>query len=118
MGPIVKSVSEMTIPSVLRKPLYKLYGKVYGVNFQEIKNPVESHASFIDFFTREVKERRINPDGNIIVSPADSKILNYGEVTEGYNQVVKGYKYSIGKFLTGEEVEYNSDDLNKLKTNP
>lgn len=52
VAPMIKKISEMNLPKAIRKPLFKFYGKVYGVDFEEIKKPLETHESFISFFTR------------------------------------------------------------------
>ena len=53
---------------------------MYGVNLDDIEEKIESFSSFTNFFTRTVKYREFDINPNIIVSPADSTILNISEV--------------------------------------
>lgn len=43
-----------------RKPVFNLFSKLYGVNQEEIKEPLESFSTFNAFFTREVLPRNID----------------------------------------------------------
>lgn len=52
------------------------------------------------------------------MSPADSRILAFGEIKENSVFVVKGYNYSLGYFLCGEDVEFSQEDIKNMKKNP
>lgn len=63
--------------------------------------PLEEYNNFQEFFTRRVKEREIPEDKNLLIAPADSKILQIAEVKGDENILVKNINYSLGEFLTG-----------------
>ena len=51
-----------------RKRIFLAFSNVYGVNLDEIKEDLEFFSTFNEFFTREIKPRKINPeDSNEIV---------------------------------------------------
>jgi len=60
---------------------------------QEFKN-------FNDFFTRRLKDnaRPIDTSFNIVVSPADGKILAYADISNS-DFIIKGFRFDISSFL-------------------
>ena len=45
------------LPPYVRKYMYLGFGKLYGVNFDDIKvNDINQFRTFNQFFTREIKE--------------------------------------------------------------
>ena len=74
------SLGALYLPPFLRRPLFGLYCRVYAVDQQEMVQPLESYDSFLSFFTRKVKPRDIDQRPNVLVSPADSRVLSFGEV--------------------------------------
>lgn len=47
----------MTLPTFLRPIIYGGFGKLYGINFSEMKHgDLRFYESFNKFFTRELKE--------------------------------------------------------------
>jgi phosphatidylserine decarboxylase len=56
--------------------------------------------SFNDFFTRELLEeaRPIDTNTNIVVSPADGKILVYDDIGKA-DFIIKGYRFDVFSFL-------------------
>lgn len=80
----------MSIPVSMREYLYGKYGSIYGVNFEDIKEPLVTFSTFNHFFTREVLPREVDPSVNKLCSPADSKILSFEEVREDSVLMIKG----------------------------
>jgi phosphatidylserine decarboxylase len=73
------------IPAFLRPLIYGSFGKVYGINFDEMKHSDLRHfETFNKFFTRELKDgvRTIvaPSDPTTITSPCDGRVLSFGEV--------------------------------------
>jgi len=60
----------------------------------------QEFSSFNDFFVRKLKQeaRIINRDSNVIVSPADGKILAYADISN-QDFIVKGYRFDLKEFL-------------------
>jgi len=75
----------MPLPPILRKYIYLGFGKLYGVNFDEIlQDDLNNFKTFNQFFTRELKKdfRKIDEITNDLnmCSPCDGRILSYGDV--------------------------------------
>ena len=64
-----------------------------GVQEQEFEN-------FNDFFTRRLKEnaRPIDTSSNIVISPADGKILAYADIGNS-DFIIKGFRFDVSSFL-------------------
>ena len=68
-------MATLPIPSLFRSPIYMFYCNTYNVDTQEIVKNLNEFRCFQEFFTREVKEREINEDKDIVVSPADGVLI-------------------------------------------
>jgi phosphatidylserine decarboxylase len=67
--------------------------------------------SFNDFFTRKLKvdARPVNTSSNIVVSPADGKILAYTDI--GYSDfIIKGFRFDVSSFLDNPDLAQKYDD--------
>ena len=67
---IYGALNEYTLPVWFRVPGYKLYGYIFGVNFDEVENDLESYTSLSDFFLRRLKEGSRTPDDALLVRHA------------------------------------------------
>jgi phosphatidylserine decarboxylase len=70
----------------------------------ELDRPLEAYKSLSDFFSRRLKSgvREISPIG--LASPADGRILHFGEITSNSVEQVKGVQYSLSAFLGPNEI--------------
>ncbi|OQV04569.1 hypothetical protein CLAIMM_09429 [Cladophialophora immunda] len=94
--------NELTIPYYLRVPGFKLYGWIFGVNFDEIAEPdLHVYPNLSAFFYREIKPgvRPLDPDPNAVLSPADARVLQFGTIENGEVEQVKGMTYSVDALL-------------------
>ncbi|HEY5590121.1 MAG TPA: phosphatidylserine decarboxylase [Paludibacter sp.] len=70
--------------------------------------------NFNDFFTRKLKDdaRPIDTSSNIVVSPADGKILAYADISNT-DFIIKGYRFDVSSFLDnpGLAQKYNDGAL-------
>jgi phosphatidylserine decarboxylase len=67
--------------------------------------------SFNDFFTRKLRvdARPVNTSSNIVVSPADGKILAYTDI--GYSDfIIKGFRFDVSSFLDNPDLAQKYDD--------
>jgi phosphatidylserine decarboxylase len=84
---------------------------MYGVNWAEIKEPLNSFRTFNQFFTRELVDnaRPIDKEHDLysLCSPCDGRILSFGDVDSKQSTVdcVKGANYRVDEFLFGHKVE-------------
>lgn len=96
------------MPVFLRPVIYGGFGKIYNINFSEMKNSdLRDFETFNKFFTRELKDgvRKIqNPkDMNTITSPCDGRVLTCGEISTANSTIdcVKGRSYRLDEFMLG-----------------
>ena len=81
---------------------------------QEFKN-------FNDFFTRKLKDnaRPVDTSSNIVVSPADGKILAYADISNS-DFIIKGYRFDVFSFLDNPDLaqKYNDGALLIIRLAP
>ncbi|XP_028966605.1 phosphatidylserine decarboxylase proenzyme, mitochondrial [Galendromus occidentalis] len=94
-------INDVNLPRPLRKPVIGAFAWYTGCDISEaaVDDPQE-YPNLSEFFRRTLKAglRPIHP-GDCVVSPSDGKILNYGEVKEGFVEQVKGISYPLQTFL-------------------
>ena len=73
------------------------------MNLNEIVDPIDSFPRFVDFFTRKIHPRPIDTDPNVLVSPADSRVLSFSEVKGNEVLLVKKINYDLIEFVTGRK---------------
>ncbi|KAK5128743.1 hypothetical protein LTR85_000076 [Meristemomyces frigidus] len=94
--------NSVDIPYWARVPGFKLYGYVFGVNFDEVSEPdLHTYRNLAQFFYRTLKPgvRPIDPDPTAVVSPADGKIVQFGIIEHGEVEQVKGVTYHLDALL-------------------
>jgi phosphatidylserine decarboxylase len=94
--------NELSIPYYLRVPGFKLYGWIFGVNFDEISEPdLHVYPNLASFFYRTLKPgvRPLDPNPNAVLSPADGRVLSFGIIEHGEVEQVKGMTYSLDALL-------------------
>ncbi|KAF2861413.1 phosphatidylserine decarboxylase [Piedraia hortae CBS 480.64] len=92
----------LQIPKPLRVPGFKLYGWVFGVNFDEIdEKDLSQFRNLAEFFYRTLKPgvRPIDCDPNSLVSPADGTVVQFGSIVHGEVEQVKGVTYHVDALL-------------------
>ncbi|KAK5166660.1 phosphatidylserine decarboxylase 1 [Saxophila tyrrhenica] len=97
--------NELEIPYYLRVPGFKLYGTIFGVNFDEISEPdLHSYRNLAEFFYRTLKPgvRPLDPHPNALLSPADGRVIQFGYIEHGEVEQVKGVTYSVDALLGAE----------------
>lgn len=109
------ALSEVRLPSGLRAPLFNLFARVYDVNVEEIRYPLDSFRTFNDFFCRALVEgaRPIDSDPNGIVSPVDGRVMTIGRIFDADARIeqVKGATYSVAAFLGVDPITSSSERL-------
>ncbi len=77
--------------------------------------------SFNDFFTRNLKRdaRSVAQDSNVVVSPADGKILVFDDISET-DFFVKGYRFNLYDFLSDSSLakKYRTGTLMIIRLAP
>ena len=88
------------------KEKIKSFVEEMGIDMSEYKRPIEDYTSFNDFFYRELKDgaRKIDYNEDVIVSPADGKILAYQNIKEIDKFSVKGSEFTLEEFFNDKEL--------------
>ncbi|MGE0787036.1 MAG: archaetidylserine decarboxylase [Sandaracinaceae bacterium] len=78
-----------------------LYVRAYDVDLNEADVPIDGFRTFDEFFTRRLKpgQRPIEGDARTLVSPADGRVEDAGEVRPDGRFFVKGSEYSATQLL-------------------
>ena len=73
----------------------------YGVDPAEFADPVETYATFNEFFYRRLKPeaRPVDPDPNVAVFPADGRHLAIENVDVADQFYIKGQSFDLAKFI-------------------
>ncbi|KAK7483379.1 hypothetical protein BaRGS_00025319 [Batillaria attramentaria] len=93
--------NQMELPVFLRRPLLSLYIWMFGCKLDEAEiEDLRHYRNLGEFFRRQLKPHvRPIDDDHMLTSPADGKILYYGQVDNGILEQVKGVTYSLRGFL-------------------
>ncbi|KAK3308239.1 phosphatidylserine decarboxylase-domain-containing protein [Chaetomium strumarium] len=94
--------NELTLPTFLRVPGFRLYSFVFGVNLDEIEETdLRKFPNLAAFFYRTLKPgaRPLDPNPNALLSPADGRVLQFGQIEGGDIEQVKGMTYTIDALL-------------------
>jgi phosphatidylserine decarboxylase len=93
--------ASLQLPRPLQRAQIRLFGRLVGVDFGEVADPIESFPSLQAFFTRRLTDgaRPIDPDPDAVVAPCDGAWGAAGTVRQGLLLQVKGRPYSLGALL-------------------
>ncbi|KAK5110438.1 hypothetical protein LTR62_005789 [Meristemomyces frigidus] len=94
--------NSLDIPYYLRVPGFKLYGWIFGVNFDEVAEPdLHTYRNLAQFFYRELKPgvRPVDAHPEALVSPADGRVVQFGFIEHGEVEQVKGVTYHLDALL-------------------
>lgn len=97
-------IAARRLPPALQRFEILAFGRLVGVDFGEVRDPIESFASLQDFFTRALKDgaRPLDPDPAALVAPCDGFWGESGAVERGTLLQVKGRPYSLASLLADE----------------
>ncbi|KAK0727399.1 phosphatidylserine decarboxylase-domain-containing protein [Lasiosphaeria miniovina] len=94
--------NELVIPYYLRVPGFRLYSFIFGVNLDEIEETdLHKFPNLAAFFYRTLKPgvRPLDPNPNALISPADGRVLQFGQIEGGDIEQVKGMTYTVEALL-------------------
>lgn len=98
-------IASVPWPGPLLRLQLRSYAWTWGVDMDEVKDPLTSFRSMQAFFVRELKPdaRPIDPAPDAFVSPCDGAWGASGTVEAGQLLQVKGRPYSLGELLGSPE---------------
>ncbi|XP_028317832.1 phosphatidylserine decarboxylase proenzyme, mitochondrial [Gouania willdenowi] len=93
-------VNNVDLPNFLRRPVYSLYIRTFGVNMQEAAvEDLNHYKNLGEFFRRPLKPSVRPLCSSCLLSPADGRVLHFGLVKDSEVEQVKGVTYSLESFL-------------------
>lgn len=98
---LVSKLTSIYKDSFLSKYKISKFINRYNIDIDECVIPKGGYRSFNDFFIRKLKPgaRRIEPSPDALVSPADSKLMVFPELTDNIRFFVKSQKFNLDRFL-------------------
>ena len=98
---VAGKLAGLTLPTSLRAPACRLFGRVLGVDFSEVRDPLSSFRSLQDFFTRALRPglRPVDPAADAVVSPCDGAWGASGRVERGMLLQLKGRSYALSELI-------------------
>ena len=103
---IVLTVSLLKI-GILKNVLIRMFIKHYEIDMNDYpRKSCHQYKHFNDFFTREIltNKRPIDKSENALISPADGKIIEHGNIEEGKLIQIKGMKYALCRLLDNDRM--------------
>ena len=99
MSRVMGRLADHKWPAPVGRAVVDLYSRVYDIRLDECVK-TEGWSSFDEFFTRTLRDgaRPIDPDPNLVVSPADGRLDSVGPV-DGRRFWVKGRPYSVDELV-------------------
>ena len=93
------SFASKAFPRPMQKIINSGYVKLMGLDMSEFKEPRE-YKTLNKLFTRALqKPRNIESDPNVLISPVDALVTDYGRIVEGKAYQIKGMEYSIERLF-------------------
>jgi phosphatidylserine decarboxylase len=97
------SLADTKFPPSIQSFINKTYIKIFNISLDE-HAPIESYKSLNELFTRKLlKPRELKGDERSLVSPADCRVTNFGEIKNGQILQIKGKSYSLSELLNSVE---------------
>jgi phosphatidylserine decarboxylase len=87
------------------------YVKLMGLDMTEFQNPSE-YLTLNKLFTRAFQvDKEITSDNNVMISPVDALVTDFGTIEDGKAYQIKGMQYDLAE-LFGEHHQEAASDVN------
>ncbi|HNX25357.1 MAG TPA: archaetidylserine decarboxylase [Spirochaetota bacterium] len=99
--------SLIPLPLGVMKRIIAWYSVKYGVILAEAEIPAAGYKNLNTFFTRALKpgSRKIDDDKKSVVATTDSRVDQYGDITDDSILQAKGVDYSLRELIPSIEAE-------------
>ncbi len=107
----VGKLSRVRHPRLLARLGVSAFAKAMGIDTREAERPIGEYDSVHDFFVRKLRAgaRRIDPRPNVVVSPCDGVLGEFGRIEKGTLVQAKGRPYTLAAFLRDDEAAARLD---------
>jgi phosphatidylserine decarboxylase len=102
---IVGALARQPLPRGVRTRVYTAFARRVGADLSECERPLEDYASLDEFFTRRLRAgaRPMPADEDVIVSPCDGAVSEFGTMNQGRMIQVKGHDYRLASLVPDTE---------------
>ena len=99
---LTEKITTLYIPRILRPFILNTFSTIFGVNLNEVENPISTYTSINKFFTRGLKKdcRTIDPLDTSLTSPVDGKTLIFDNFKNNTLIQAKGINFSVNDLLS------------------
>lgn len=91
----------MRLPAPVARRLVRWFSNTYQIDVDAADRELHHYPSIGHFFTRDLREG-LRPVEGDFVSPVDGVLRNFGTITDGRIEQVKGKTYTLARFLGDE----------------
>jgi phosphatidylserine decarboxylase len=79
----------------------RAYCRAYSIDLDDYEVPEGGFPTFDAFFTRHLKPglRPLDPETDALLSPADGRVEDIGQIEEGAKLTIKGHSYTVAELL-------------------
>ncbi|MFN2240055.1 MAG: archaetidylserine decarboxylase, partial [Thermoanaerobaculia bacterium] len=88
-------------PRPIARRLVRWFADSYTIDVSAASRELEDYGSIGEFFTRDLREG-LRPIESDFVSPVDGFLRNFGPITDGKLEQIKGKTYTLERFLGDE----------------
>ena len=102
---LVGRIAGLHLPGSLQRAQIRTFVSLFGVDLDEVRDPIDSFASLQEFFTRALKPdaRSIDPDPRALTAPCDGAWGEAGQIQDGTLLQVKGRPYRLEALVSSSE---------------
>jgi len=94
-------LARIRVPPPLRRPLFTMFARVFRIATEEAELSLGDYTSIDEFFVRRLRAglRSWPDDPDVITSPVDGRIGEFGRIEKGRALQAKGRSYSLAQLL-------------------
>ncbi|MFZ3588243.1 phosphatidylserine decarboxylase [Bacillus sp. DJP31] len=103
--PLISKWLERFTRSPYSRFMIPSFTRVYQLNLDEMEKSITEYQSLHDLFTRKLKNksRTIEIGDQVVTSPVDGVLEDFGEISDDHTFIAKGKSYSISEMLGDNE---------------
>ncbi|MCA9507546.1 MAG: phosphatidylserine decarboxylase, partial [Myxococcales bacterium] len=98
---LVGKILSVAWPKSINLFLLRNFIKIFSINSNEAEKNIEDYESIQEFFCRRLGEgtRKISQKSNVVISPCDGVVSEFGLIENGRLLQVKGKYYQLSELL-------------------
>jgi phosphatidylserine decarboxylase len=90
------------LPQPIARRLVRWFAGTYEIDVAAARKPLEDYPSIGHFFVRDLREG-LRPIEGDFVSPVDGVLRNFGPISDGRLEQIKGKSYTLLRFLGDQD---------------